>query len=147
MRVIGLLMLSITLLLGALVQEVVAQPTPPKPSVVYHVDDASVQALRGLRAVRNHLDDAPNTAITMVAHADGVDMFMNGAKDPKSGTEYAPLIADLMSRGVKVYICELTLALRNLKREDFILEVDFTRSGVSRITELQQQNGYAYIKP
>lgn len=148
MRIGQLWILVVVTVMGLVGQEALAQRSPAAgPSAVYHFDDASVQAIRGLRAVRNHLDAAPQTAIAMVAHADGVDMFMNGAKDPKSGAEYAPLIADLMSRGVQVQICELTLALRNLKRDDFILEVDFTRSGVAKITELQQQNGFAYIKP
>ena len=42
--------------------------------------------------------------------------------------------------------CEITLKLRNLKKEQFILEAAFTPSGVVRLTKLQLQ-GYAYIKP
>ena len=126
---------------------VAAQTPASAPSAVYHFDDASVQALRGLRAARNQLDVVGDTQITLVAHADGVGMFLNGARDAKSGVEFAPLIADLRSRGVEIYVCELTLALVGLDRDSFILEADFTPSGVGKITELQQVNGFAYIKP
>jgi len=115
--------------------------------VVYHFDDASLQALRGLRSIRNHLDTAPGTQVAIVAHANGVDMFMEGATDAQSGVVYAPLIADLKSRGVDIYICEITLAGRGLSPDAFILEADFTPSGVVALTELQQTQGHAYIKP
>ena len=127
--------------------EASAQTSTNTPSAVYHFDDASVQALRGLRAARNQLDAVPGTDLTLVAHADGVGMFMSGARDAKTGVEFAPLIADLRSRGVEIYVCELTLELNGLNKDAFILEADFTPSGVGKITELQQANGYAYIKP
>jgi uncharacterized protein len=118
-----------------------------QPMVVYHFDDSPKQGLKGLRSIRNHLDTAPNTKLAMVAHADGVDMFMEDAADAESGIAYAPLIADLKSRGVEIFICEITLAGRNLSPDQFILEADFTTSGVVKLTELQQVEGYAYIKP
>ena len=43
-------------------------------------------------------------------------------------------------------ICEITLKNRNLKKEQFIQEADFTPSGVVRVAKLQQQ-GAPYIKP
>lgn len=117
------------------------------PQVVYHFDDAQAQGLKGLRNIRNQLNTAPKTKIAMVAHADGVDLFMEGAVDANSGTSYAPLIADLKSRGVAIYVCEITLAGRQLGVDNFILEADFTPSGVVKLTSLQQVDGYAYIKP
>lgn len=144
------LAISIAVVLVSIVMghaAVSAQTPATAPSAVYHFDDASVQALRGLRAARNQLDVVGDTQITLVAHADGVGMFLNGARDAKSGVEFAPLIADLRSRGVQIYVCELTLALVGLNKDEFILEADFTPSGVGKITELQQVNGFAYIKP
>jgi uncharacterized protein len=114
---------------------------------VYHVNDAASQALSALRNVRNHLDVAPETKIVVVTHALGVDMLMEGAKDEKSKTEYAPLVAALKARGVKFEICEITLKNRNLKKEQFIQEADFTPSGVVRIATLQSRERYGYIKP
>ena len=113
--------------------------------VVYHIDNAATQGLKGLRNVRNHLDVDPTAKITVVTHANGVDMLMEGAKGD-NGTEYAPLVSALKSRGVGFEICEITLKNRNLKKEQFIQEATFTPSGVVRIAKLQKE-GAAYIKP
>jgi len=115
--------------------------------VVYHIDDAEAQGLKGLRNIRNHLDTSPKTVIIVVTHANGVDLLMEGAKDKKSDTEYAPLVSALKSRGVKFEVCEITLKNRNLKKDQFILDADFTPSGVVRVADLQYKDGFAYIKP
>lgn len=113
--------------------------------VVYHFDNTAAQGLKGLRNVRNHLDVDPNAKIVAVAHAEGVDFLMEGAKDA-NGSPYAGLIAALVARGVKFEVCEITLRNRNLKREQFLQEAEFTPSGVVRIARLQKA-GAAYIKP
>ena len=113
--------------------------------VVYHFDNAVAQGLKGLRNVRNHIDTDPTAKITVVTHAEGVDMLMEGARS-SNGTEYAPLVSALKSRGVSFEICEITLKNRGLKKDQFIQEADFTPSGVVRIAKLQGQ-GHAYIKP
>jgi intracellular sulfur oxidation DsrE/DsrF family protein len=113
--------------------------------VVYHFDNTAAQGLKGLRNMRNHLDVDPNAKITAVAHADGVDFLMEGAKDT-NGSPYAGPIAALVARGVKFEVCEITLRNRNLKREQFLQEAEFTPSGVVRIAKLQKA-GAAYIKP
>ena len=116
--------------------------------VVYHIDDASTQATKGLRNIRNHLDTEPKTQVVVVTHADGVDFLMEGAKDAKNpNIDYASLVSALKSRGVKFEVCEITLKSRNLKKEQFIMDAEFTPSGVARITRLQQRDHYAYIKP
>ncbi|MBU3557748.1 DsrE family protein [Polynucleobacter sp. Ross1-W9] len=123
-----------------------AQSSGPT-KVVYHIDDAETQGLKGLRNIRNHLDTSPNTIIIVVTHANGVDMLMEGAKDKKNNVEYAPLVGALKSRGVKFEVCEITLKNRNLKKDQFILDADFTPSGVVRVADLQYKDGFAYIKP
>ena len=115
--------------------------------VVYHIDQAATQGLKGLRNIRNHLDTVPDTKIIVVTHAEGVDMLMEGAKEEKSKTEYAPLVSALKARGVRFEICEITLKNRNLKKEQFVLDADYTASGVVRIAQLQAREHYAYIKP
>ncbi len=113
-------------------------------TVVYHVNDTAAQALGTLRNIRNHLDTDPTAKITVVTHANGVDFLMEGAKDannaPFSGT-----VAALVNRGVKFEVCEITLKNRNLKKEQFIQEAEFTPSGVVRLTKLQKM-GFAYIR-
>jgi intracellular sulfur oxidation DsrE/DsrF family protein len=115
--------------------------------VVYHIDDTQFQGLKGLRNIRNHLDVSPSTKIVVVTHAFGVDLLMDGAKDQKNQVEYAPLISALKSRGVRFEVCEITLKNRDIKKEVFILEADFTPSGVVRIADLQAKEHFAYIKP
>jgi intracellular sulfur oxidation DsrE/DsrF family protein len=113
--------------------------------VIYHIDDTATQGLKGLRNIRNHLDTDPAAKITVVTHANGVDLLMEGAKDA-NGSPYAGPVAALVARGVKFEVCEITLKNRNLKKEQFLQEAEFTPSGVVRITKLQKQ-GFAYIKP
>ena len=114
-------------------------------TVAYHIDDTASQALKGLRNIRNHIDTDPTAQITVVTHALGVDFLMEGAKDANGGAFAGP-VAALVARGVKFQICEITLKNRDLKKEQFILEAEFTPSGVVRLAKLQKQ-GYAYIKP
>lgn len=114
--------------------------------VVYHIDSAE-QPLKALRNIRNHLDVAPKTSIVVVAHANGVDFLMEGAKHAETGTLYAPLVSALTARGVAFEICEITLKNRKLSTDQFVLDATFTPSGVVRVTDLQTQQGFAYIKP
>jgi hypothetical protein len=114
--------------------------------VVYHFDSGLSQATKGLRNIRNHLDVDPTAKIIAVAHAEGVDFLMEGAKTTNN-QEFAALVGDLSARGVKFEICEITLKNRGLKKEQFILGPDFTPSGVVRIANLQAREHYAYIKP
>jgi intracellular sulfur oxidation DsrE/DsrF family protein len=117
-------------------------------SVVYHIDDSATQATKGLRNIRNHLDVAPETKIVVVTHANGIDFLMEGAKDEKNANiNYAALVSALKARGVQFEICEITLKNRDLKRDQFILDADFTPSGVARVTQLQNRQGFAYLKP
>ena len=114
--------------------------------VVYHFDGGLSQATKGLRNIRNHLDTDSKAKIVVVAHAEGVDFLMEGAKTTNN-QEFAALVGDLMGRGVTFEICEITLKNRNLKKEQFILGPTFTPSGVVRIANLQAREQYAYIKP
>lgn len=114
--------------------------------VVYHMDGGLAQATKGLRNVRNHLDTDAKTKIVVVAHAEGVDFLMEGAKTTNN-QEFAALVSDLMGRGVGFEICEITLRNRNLKKEQFILGPTYTTSGVARIANLQAREHYVYIKP
>lgn len=139
-KLLQCLAVTITLFVGG---AYAAGPT----EVVYHIDDAESQGIKGLRNIRNHLDVSPKTKVIVVTHANGVDIMMEGAKDQKNGIEYAPLVGALKSRGVRFEVCEITLKNRNLKKDQFILDTDFTPSGVVRVADLQYQNHFAYIKP
>ena len=113
-------------------------------TVVYHINDTASQALGTLRNIRNHLDTDPTAKITVVTHAGGVDFLMEGAKDANNAAFAGP-VAALVGRGVKFEVCEITLKNRNLKKDQFLQEADFTPSGVVRLTKLQKM-GFAYIR-
>jgi intracellular sulfur oxidation DsrE/DsrF family protein len=138
-------MIPIRPLIAGLVIAAAASAAAAQDRVVYHVDDAVAQGLKALRSIRNHLDVDPAARITVVTLADGVDMLLEDAQGPGK-VAYAPLISALRARGVGFEIREITLASRNLKKEQFIQEADFTPSGVVRIARLQKE-GAAYIKP
>ncbi len=134
MKLLALLALSLAAV-GAWAQE----------KVVYHFDSGLEQATKGLRNINNHLEVDPKAKIIAVTHADGVDFLMEGAKDRLG--PFDARVQDLIGRGVKFQVCEITLRNRKLKREQFILGVEFVPSGVVQITHLQQKEGYAYLKP
>lgn len=112
--------------------------------VIYHINDSQGQALSALRSMRNHKAHAPDTTITVVAHADGIDFLTNDYADADT---VGPLIAGLAAQGVNFEVCEITMDRLGLDYDDFLLEADFTPSGVARIAELQAKENYAYIKP
>ena len=113
--------------------------------VVYHFDGGISQATSGLRNIYNHLEVDPKAKIVAVTVGDGVQFLMEGAKDRLG--PFDARVQDLMGRGVKFEVCEITIRNLKLKKEQFILGVDFVPSGVVEITHLQQKEGYAYLKP
>lgn len=132
-------------LLAILALSLAASGAWAQEKVVYHFDSGLEQATKGLRNINNHLEVDPKAKIIAVTHADGVDFLMEGAKD-----RFGPFdarVQDLMARGVKFQVCEITLRNRKLKKDQFILGVEFVPSGVVQITHLQQKEGYAYLKP
>lgn len=132
----------------ALALPVMAQTAAAGDKVVYHIDNAALQATKGLRNIRNHLDVAPDTRIVVVTHAEGVDFLLEGAKDKNNpNIDYASLVSALVARGVKFEVCEITLKNRNLDKKAFVMDAEFTPSGVVRAARLQTREGYAYLKP
>ena len=132
---------------SALLMTLAATLALAQDKVVYHFDNSDTQATAGLRTLRNYMDTAPNTKIIAVAVGDGVNFLMDGAKDKKNANiDYAPLISDLVAKGVQFEVCELTLRAMDIKKDVFVMDAGFTESGVVRIGQLQGQ-GYGYIKP
>ncbi|MGB3289693.1 MAG: DsrE family protein [Burkholderiaceae bacterium] len=112
--------------------------------VIYHVNNSAGQALGALRNMRNQLDTEPNTKIVLVAHADGIEFLETDYKDAAT---VGPLISGLAARGVHFEVCQITMKRKNKTNDDFVMEAEFVPSGVVRITQLQNKEGYAYIKP
>jgi intracellular sulfur oxidation DsrE/DsrF family protein len=133
-------------LIALLTLSIAAFSAAAQDKVIYHLDSGIAQATKGLRNIRNHLDVDPKAKIVAVAHAEGVDFLMEGAKTANN-QDFASLVSDLAARGVVFEICEITLKNRNLKKEQFILGPVFTPSGVVRIANLQAREQFGYIKP
>lgn len=138
-------MKSAAKLISALALALAASCAWAQDKVVYHFDGGLSQATKGLRNIYNQLEVDPKAKIVAVAHADGVDFLMEGAKDRLG--PFDARVQDLMSHGVKFQVCEITLRNNKLKKDQFILGVEFVPSGVVQITRLQQKEGYAYLKP
>ena len=94
-------MKSLVRFVAALSLCVAASAALAQDKVVYHFDSGIAQATKGLRNMRNHLDVDPKAKLVAVAHAEGVDFLMEGAKTT-SNQEFAALVGDLMGRGVDV---------------------------------------------
>lgn len=141
-------MITVRRWLAAAVLSLLGFAAAAQDKVVYHIDSAESQATKGLRNIRNHLDVAPETKIVVVTHANGVDFLMEGAKDKANpNIDYASLVSALKARGVRFEVCEITLKNRNLRKDQFSMDAEFTPSGVVRIGQLQSRERYAYIKP
>ena len=132
-------------LIAALALSVAATPALAQEKVVYHFDSGYNQATNGLRNLNNHLEIDPKANIIAVAHAAGVDFLMEGAKDALG--PFDARVQDLMGKGVRFQVCEITLRARKLKKDQFIIGVEFVPSGVVQIAHLQRKEGYAYLKP
>jgi uncharacterized protein len=131
--------------IAVLALSLIAPAVWAQEKVVYHFDSGYEQATKGLRNLNNHFEVDPKAKIVAVAHAAGVDFLMEGAKD--SLGPFDARVQDLMAKGVRFQVCEITLRNRKLKRDQFIIGVEFVPSGVVQITHLQQKEGYAYLKP
>ena len=113
--------------------------------VVYHLSEGLAQASNGLRNIGNHLEVNPHAKIVVVAHAQGVDYLMKGAKDA-NGNKFEDIVERLKLQGVRFDVCEITLRNRKLLKDRFVADATFVPSGVAEISRLQHQ-GYSYIKP
>lgn len=143
-RIGSLFLAAVVLSLGIAGYTIAAPPAGDK--VVYHLNAGNEQASDALRNIRNHLSVDPKVKIAVVTHAKGVDFLMEGAED-KNGNPYSIPVEELAGKGVEFKVCEITLKSRDLDRTKFIPQVKFVPSGVQEVTRLQQQAGYAYLKP
>ena len=139
--------MKVLILILALLMAGCASTGPVGPDkVVYHLNAGLEQATNGLRNVRNHLEVNPQAKIVVVAHAQGVDYLMKGAKD-RNGNPYDVTVEQLKMQGVRFEVCEITLRNRKLTRDQFIEDATFVPSGVAEIARLQQREGFAYLRP
>jgi len=115
-------------------------------SVVYHFDSGFEQATKGLRNIKNHLDVDPKTRIVVVAHAQGVQFLIEGAKNA-TGNPYNIPVEELAARGVEFRVCEITLKSNKIDPKTLLPQTKLVPSGVVEIGRLQAKEGFVYLKP
>lgn len=113
--------------------------------VVYHINN-NKDALSALRNVTQHLEASPNARVVVVAHNNGVDFLLDGARDA-NGVVYENEVSKLAARGVDFRVCKNTLVRRKIDLAKVIPEAELVPSGIAEISRLQTREGYAYLKP
>lgn len=112
--------------------------------VVYHISNSD-NAGAALRNLANHLEASPGVKIVVIAHNDGVDFLLRGARD-ESGRPYAATVAKFRERGVEFRVCKNTLVRRNIDTGEVIPGAALVPSGIAEIGRLQSEEGYAYMR-
>jgi intracellular sulfur oxidation DsrE/DsrF family protein len=119
-------------------------PASGAEKVVYHVNE-STDAATALRNIANHIQASPGVKAVVVAHNDGVDFLLSGARD-KDGELFEVRIAALKSRGVDFRVCGNTLTRRAIDAHRVVPEARLVPSGIAEIGRLQAKEGYAYMR-
>jgi len=127
--------------------EVVPAPSPlakGESKVIYHLA-TSQNASAALRTLRNHLEASPRTKVVVVAHNEGVDFLLRGARD-ESGELYQNVVHQFRQRGVEFRVCNNTLVRRKIDSHGIVPDATLVPSGIAEIGRLQESEGYAYMR-
>lgn len=119
-------------------------PTAAPPRVVYHIS-SSGSAGAALRNLANHLQAAPEVKVVVVAHNDGVDFLLRGARD-EAGRPFQASVQSFSRLGVEFRVCNNTLARRSIAATEVIPEATLVPSGIAEIGRLQSREGYVYMR-
>mgnify|MGYP001770645534 CR=1 FL=1 len=117
----------------------------PKYKLVIHVDeDSQEKLLTALRMAYNLIDvvGEANADVAIVFNVRGPLALMRGSIDNFVREQ----INELLTMGVKFYVCQISLRSLGISKEDLIDGVELVDSGVKKVVELEAQ-GYAYVKP
>lgn len=112
--------------------------------VIYHLTDSRT-ASAALRTLGNHLQASPATKVVVVAHNEGVDFLLRGARD-ESGQLYETAVQRFRQRGVEFRVCTNTLVRRKIEATGIVPEATLVPSGIEEVERLQQQEGYSYLR-
>lgn len=119
-------------------------PPPPQTRVVYHISNSDT-ASAALRNLGNHLQAAPEVKIVVVAHNNGVDFLLRGARD-EANRPYEAAVRRFHERGVEFRVCYNTLERRQIASSEVISEATLVPSGTAEIGRLQSREGYVYMR-
>jgi intracellular sulfur oxidation DsrE/DsrF family protein len=111
-----------------------------KHKIVIQYNDAdTVSQLRMVQQVGNIRASWPNASVEVVCHGGGIELLM------KSKSKASKAIADWTSKGVVFAACNNTMRIRNLSKEDLLLQSVVVPSAIIELT-LKQEKGWAYFK-
>lgn len=116
----------------------------PEARVVYHMA-SSAQVGAALRTLGNHLNAAPGTKVVVVAHNEGIDFLLRGARD-ENGQTLEPVVGDFRARGVEFRVCGNTLERRRIDVREVIPAAALVPSGIAEIGRLQREEHYIYMR-
>lgn len=119
-------------------------PATVQARVVYHIS-ASDTAGAALRNLANHLNASPDVKIVVVAHNNGVDFLLRGARD-ELGQPFEAVVSRFLEHGVEFRVCNNTLERRRIDASQVISAASLVPSGIAEISRLQSQEGYAYMR-
>lgn len=112
--------------------------------IVYHIS-SSASPGAALRNLANHLNAAPGAKIVVVAHSEGVDFLLRGARD-EFGEPLEPAVRSFRERGVEFRVCSNTLERRRVDASGLIPAATLVPSGIAEIGRLQIEEGYVYLR-
>jgi intracellular sulfur oxidation DsrE/DsrF family protein len=121
-----------------------SRPPAGELRVVFHIS-SSEGASGALRNLGNHLAAEPGAKVVVVAHNNGVDFLLAGARD-ETGQPFETAIREYRRRGVEFRVCHNTLSRRGIDDARVIPEVVVVPSGIAEIGRLQRREGYVYMR-
>jgi len=113
--------------------------------IVYHINE-STNPVTALRNLTNLIESNPDLKAVVVAHNNGVDFLLLGARDAETGQLFEDSVARLRARGVDFRVCGNTLARRAISPAAVIPEATLVPSGLAEIGRLQIKEHYAYMQ-
>jgi intracellular sulfur oxidation DsrE/DsrF family protein len=119
-------------------------PSPAETRVVVHIS-SSATARAALRTLNNHLNASPEAKVVVVAHNEGVDFLLRGARD-ESGQPFEAEVGRFSRRGVEFRVCYNTLERRRIEASEIVPGATLVPSGIAEISRLQGKEGYAYMR-
>ena len=158
----GMALLFATLLLASIAFMPQAKAFEPEAKVVYHADFADPRRFSAmLTSINNMMTHYQNefidadVRIVFVAHGirfltddDLADTPFEADEELKEerDTLRGRLMSLASTHGVKLELCEITRSQIGLDEDLIYDHVNFVPSGVVRVAELQNEEGFAYIK-
>lgn len=136
--------LALAALIGLKVLAGGETPASRPAKIVYHISQTDTVSA-ALRNLANHLDAAPGVKVVVVAHNNGVNFLLRGARD-SSGELYEDAVKRIAARGVQFRVCSNTLARQSIEPSRVVPEATLVPSGIAEIGRLESQEGYAYMK-